>query len=264
MSDADTLRKNVASLAIKLFSKKGGPNLKSLNGNDIRAIFKIYDEIFFNNQIQNKAKSKALTLDFEATNRKKLPGGRIIVNDDSSSIIFDIAPNMLDTIANSSPNKMKNRLACLQHIIEHQIIHLLMILWDIKKRYGNDAAIFGSHGALFQCMAKEYFGHTRFDHDLGINEIVISPSSRRVLVGDLSKRRVLPQGAQRVLPQGAQRVLPQGAQRVLPQGAQRVLPQGAQRVLPQGAQRVLPQGAQRVLPQGAKNSEKICRLYELV
>jgi len=36
-----------------------------------------------------------------------------------------------------------------------------------------DEKVYSAHGLLFQCMIKEYFGHSRFEHDLGLTSIEI-------------------------------------------------------------------------------------------
>lgn len=169
-------REYIRRKMIDVLSDKGGENFASLNGKNIEMIFDLYDEVFFQGQIREKLQEEGAIIDFFARSRKSgvagLCGRKYI--DGAPYYYFDIAPNVLNDILKYNPNGMPlaagvgcgDRLACLQIIIEHEIIHLLSMLWEYAIFRKDDAEydIYGPHGLLFQCMIREYFGHTRYNH----------------------------------------------------------------------------------------------------
>ena len=159
---------------------KGRENFTSLNGNDIGALFKLYDVTFFQGQIQEKIAEMGSYIEFFARSRKSGVAGLCGVKlvDGQKIYYLDIAPNIVETLFKFYPDGLyieaglscKDRLSCIQLIVEHEIIHLLTIIWgfSINKNSTVNTDVYGTHGLLFQCMIEEYFGHSRYDHDLGI------------------------------------------------------------------------------------------------
>jgi hypothetical protein len=184
-----------------LFSQKGGSNFASLCGRDIEYIFNLYDEVFFQSQIKTKIKEIPGTrLAFYASERTSGAGGVCSIERDRKECIYylDIAPNIVNTIFKKNRSGLplaagigcRDRLECLMLIIEHQIVHLLMILWGYLDSNGD--SIYGSHGGLFQCMAKEYFGHTNVGHDLGFTSIDFGNSPKPTPSRTLGTRKAPP------------------------------------------------------------------------
>lgn len=54
-----------------------------------------------------------------------------------------------------------NRLSALTNVFEHELIHLIIKITDVKEQ---------SHGPTFQKLAKDLFGHTDFRHNFGSGE----------------------------------------------------------------------------------------------
>ncbi len=163
----------------------------SLNGKDIKYAFCLYDKLVFNNQINKKLEDENSSLRFFAKSRISGVGGFCGVRSKTvnpktseSSICeyyIDIAPNIINRIYHikSTRSTLKKMIGtdvdmvyCFQLILEHEIIHLLMILWKYlhKESMGPKAHIYTEHGKLFQCMLQAYFGHEIFDHDFGLSE----------------------------------------------------------------------------------------------
>ncbi|HMP27998.1 MAG TPA: ubiquitin carboxyl-terminal hydrolase family protein [Saprospiraceae bacterium] len=180
----------IKKYAIKnIFEKKGGRNFKSLNGSDIEKIFNMYDNNFFDGEIMKRITKDVFLIEFKASKRTSGVGGITgYETDQPITFYIDIAPNILETIFRSESvgipaaagvdGVCKDRLGCLLLIIEHQIIHLIMMLWGYSnvgpftpkaKRTGDE--IYGPHGRLFQCLSNRFFGHSNFSHDLGIADI---------------------------------------------------------------------------------------------
>nr|QBK86260.1 MAG: ubiquitin carboxyl-terminal hydrolase [Marseillevirus LCMAC102] len=160
-------------------------DLAGLNGKDIKYAFGLYDKLVFNNQINKKLENENSSLRFFAKSKISGVGGFCGIKSKTSNILceyyIDIAPNIINKICHikSARSTLKKMIGadidmvyCFQLILEHEIIHLLMILWKYlhKKSTGPKAYIYTEHGKLFQCMLDYYFGHTIFDHDLGLSE----------------------------------------------------------------------------------------------
>jgi hypothetical protein len=171
--------------------EKGGANFSRLGARDIDTLFHLYDHVFFQDQITDKVlepppeEKRPMDLEFIAGERKTGECSIVGVYDDpreySTNYFIDIAPNILSTIAervSSLPDdRLKDRLGCLMAIMEHSIIHLLILLYDynlIAK-----GGIYAEHGALFQCMSESYFGET-IPHDLGFTSVKITTPSKDV------------------------------------------------------------------------------------
>lgn len=195
MDKSKNIRVQIKKDAVKdLFSKKGGANFRSLNESDIEKIFNLYDQKVFDGEIMKRIGKKGYLIEFKASKRTSGVGGITgYATDQPMTFYIDIAPNILETIFRSNKiglpaaagleNICKDRLGCLLLIIEHQIIHLIMMLWGYsnvgpftpKSKYKTEE-IFGPHGRLFQCLSNRFFGHTKFDHDLGLADISSSDS----------------------------------------------------------------------------------------
>lgn len=182
IEEINTARDHIKKVAIdELFAKKGGANFVSLSGKDIRRIFDLYDDIFFQNQIKEKIGDNEIRF---SVSRRTSGAGGVCTVERGCVYYFDISPNILNTIFKYSKSKdaagigCKDRVECLLLIMEHQIIHLLMILWDYVSLEETNATIYGTHGSLFRCMIKEYFGHTSTDHDLGLLSIDVLGDER--------------------------------------------------------------------------------------
>lgn len=157
------------TLANSIFKDRGGNNLDFFDYKDLEDIFDLYDNVFFHNQIRKRVAKLGAGLTFYSRDRNSGAGGICSIERDGEECIYyiDIAPKILDTIFESKKPGCEDRLECLLLVFEHQIIHLLMVLWGYEdQEYSAKDSIYGEHGALFRCMSKSYFQHTH-EHDLG-------------------------------------------------------------------------------------------------
>ncbi len=164
------LRKFIHDMAIKnRFLIKGGKNFIKINSGDTLYIFNLYDKLFFSDQIKERLKKTNSTLSFYVRGRVSGVGGVCgIENVDLKpnlrrcNYYFDVAPNIIER------TNEEDRVYGLQLIMEHEIVHLLMLLWKFTHKRG---VIYEKHGRLYQCMLREYFGHYQIDHDLGLSTV---------------------------------------------------------------------------------------------
>lgn len=205
-------REKIKDVAIKdIFGgTRGGANFKSLKGTDIETIFNLYDSLFFDGEIMRKVGESPIELQFRASKRLSGIGGITGYEGGDPAILYiDIAPNIINTIFRNSKAGLttaaglgcSDRLSCLLLIIEHQLVHLIMILWGystdvsidtnilkFRKEILKKGDIFTPHGELFQCLIKRLFGHTKYDHDLGLIDISVSPPKNIYFEAALAKK----------------------------------------------------------------------------
>lgn len=128
-------------------------------GEDVlNRMMKMYDDVFFEGQISEKVRSMNRILVISTT-----PGNNRVISDDSKIIVF-VSEKVCSKLKPGEVFKVngvmcKDKLQCIQIILEHQIIHLLMVLFNHEEEETYE------HSELFKCMAGEYFGHEFFDHD---------------------------------------------------------------------------------------------------
>jgi hypothetical protein len=172
------LRKEVYEKAAKIIY----PYKKDITDDDLRILFDIYDDVFFDNEITTKLENLGQTIFFEATHRTSGVAGIITVGEDNYTI--DISITILDMLFSEgkrgSPLALgigcDTRLECLMLLMEHQLVHLMMMVWDLYGREPEE--LYGEHGSLFKCASNKFFGHTNPHHDLGIISINLeSPPS---------------------------------------------------------------------------------------
>lgn len=175
----DAVRDEIKSQMIDLLESKGGANFKSLNSDDLEHLFRLYDNLFFGNQIVEKISDRGATVEFRTDRRKSGAGGRCGLNREGvpknrSCVYFlEIAPNVLNSILTEAKGwpdddhlrkTLKTRLDAFCLIMEHQIIHLLMIVWGYSEEdaSGVDFEDFESfiepHGPIFKCLLQRFFG----------------------------------------------------------------------------------------------------------
>lgn len=183
MKDHISVRTKIHNdLVNSVFKNKGGGYFSSLNGGDIKYAFDLYDKYVFGKQIRSKLAKTNSTIKFRAISDKN--GGSLCgVDSDTNQYYINISPNMINRLLRLKNNvigelsgvgKDIDRVYCFQVVLEHEIIHLLMMLWNYFDKEKTD--VYSKHGKLFQCMIREYFGHTIFDY---IHEIDIISYERK-------------------------------------------------------------------------------------
>lgn len=195
-------------------------NIIPISAKIVSELFKIYDEEFFNGQISQKVTELSLKasrkysvspeIQFLAIRRTSGYGSlsgyyfekiydKLTGSYSYQKVFFlDICPNLLETIFRVTKGKglpyaagigCDEEIRCLMLVMEHEIIHLLMNLWDYDslKRREKNFLLFGPHGRLFNCMLETYFGHTQRNHNLSLEGVYVPsyalPSSTPKEVG---------------------------------------------------------------------------------
>ncbi len=185
--DARAFIKNV--MVIEVLDKKGREHLTSFSGSDLEYLFGLYDDTFFQGQILKKIADTDSVINFYARSRTSGVAGVCGVKtiDSRKYYYLDIAPQIIETLYRYNKLDLpmaagigcNDRLSCVQLIMEHEIIHLISLLYGYlvlppgpKIATNTMDPKANPHGPLFQCMVKEYFGHSTFDHDLGLTTVI--------------------------------------------------------------------------------------------
>lgn len=142
-------------------------NFTQFHPNDLRQLYRLYDEEFFQGEVQSLLGDSPLT--FRISSRMTSSGGttarRIFRSNPtrphyeitiSSTLLFDTFADVKREITVTGL-KCRSRLEALQRIFEHELVHLLELL--IWKRSACSQA-------RFQAMAHRAFGHLDHRHAL--------------------------------------------------------------------------------------------------
>ena len=152
----------------KVFSEKGGANFTRFSGNDIEKAFDMYDSEVFDKQIRNKLQENGGLLRFFASSRVLGIAGMCSILCESKGFYeyhLNIAPHIISYLVKERSDQIKeliniemvDRVYCFQIILEHQLIHLLMMIWGYLHREPLD--IYEVHGRLYRDMLHSYFGY---------------------------------------------------------------------------------------------------------
>jgi hypothetical protein len=178
MAHHGPLRQQIYDIAkTQIFAAKGGENLTSIGSGDVAALFRLYDKLFFGGEIIERLKETSSTIKFIVTPDTTGTTSECTVKG-GCMYELSISPRVIATLFASNPKGVgtaagvgcTNRLECLLLIFEHELVHLIMMLWGVGD--------LPPHGEAYQCLANRFFGHTRFDHDLGmiVDKHTIAPS----------------------------------------------------------------------------------------
>lgn len=139
-------------------------DLDNYNLIGLQRLFDLYNEHFFNNSLPKTT--------LEISNQLTRVAGKCKIPSDCKYTIRMSRPvftklNLLEGQGTKSGGVIcTSRLNCLQLVLEHEIIHLI-IGHTFPNRRGLDKRIYGSHGTLFKDLVKNYFGQTESTHQIG-------------------------------------------------------------------------------------------------
>jgi hypothetical protein len=142
-------------------------DLEGFNVNDLTKLFDLYNTYFFNDSLPKT------TLDI--SNRFTVKAGQCAISRNSveckyaitiSKKLFERLNLEENQVTKSGGLVCKSRLNCLQLVLEHELIHLIMGFYYPNRKQLDDK-IYSSHGLLFKSLVKNYFGQTESTHQIG-------------------------------------------------------------------------------------------------
>ena len=158
-------------------------NLDDFNVSDLRKLFDLYNLHFFNNSLPET--------NLDISNRLTVTAGTCAISRTAEKCVYSITMSRSlftklklenDQVTKSGGLTCKSRLSCLQLVLEHEIIHLIVgHYYPNAKRL--DEKIYSGHGSLFKNLVKSYFGQTESTHQIG-NIIYDGSDKERTLFKD--------------------------------------------------------------------------------
>jgi len=155
----------------------------------IRKTFKLYDKYFFDNAIRKLLDHYKMTIEYKPSNTLSSTAGKVFIK--NYHVKFEISNKIISNLFTNKKDKKlslgglfcKNRLQCFQIVCEHEMIHVVQII------YYNDRFIKeGPHGAVFKELVKNIFGHTDIKHYLRLGDISQhknKETSKTIQLGDI-------------------------------------------------------------------------------
>jgi hypothetical protein len=142
-------------------------NLDNFNVKDLQKLFDLYNTHFFNNSLPITKLEISNALTRVAGKCKTTTIGSVCdYTIRISRPIFTKLNLEKDQKTKSGGLICRSRLQCLQLVLEHEMIHLI-IRYNIPTKKGLDKRIYSSHGLLFKDLVKNYFGQTESTHQIG-------------------------------------------------------------------------------------------------
>jgi hypothetical protein len=144
------------------------PNFTKINREDLARMIRMYDDRFFAGQIVPTATAEGLT--FGLSSRMTRVAGKLVTHYPegdhqgrrafelvlSSTLLFQTFEDVGRPVEVTG-RRCRDRLEAMQRVAEHELVHLVeMLIWND----GNCSQ------ARFQSIAKRYFLHTDYQHDL--------------------------------------------------------------------------------------------------
>ncbi len=144
------------------------PNFTKVSRDDVARMIRMYDDRFFAGKILPVAEAEGIT--FGLSSRMTRIAGKLVTRypEDryegrrefelvlSSTLLFQTFEDV-DRPVEVTGRRCRDRLEAMQRIAEHEFVHLIeMLIWND----GNCSE------ARFQSIARRYFGHTDYQHDL--------------------------------------------------------------------------------------------------
>ncbi len=144
------------------------PNFERVATEDVSRMIRLYDQYFFDGQVLPVVEAEGLT--FGLSSRMTRVAGKLVTHYSrgnrrgprrfelvlSSTLLFQTFEDVNRPVMVTG-RRCRDRLEAMQRIAEHEFTHLIeMLIWNS----GNCSE------PRFQSIARRYFGHTDYHHDL--------------------------------------------------------------------------------------------------
>jgi hypothetical protein len=154
--------------------KKGlKTDLSNVTSNYLDQLFKIFDDVYFENRISKYIKQNGDVIKFELSNKLQKIAAYCKTTSHGKYCTFLIKMGS-KKIKDSFDGGVKyqkvngigcnNPLECMINIFSHELTHLII------RAFCNQYNIPGGHSNTFKAICRNLYGHTDFRHTLGINQ----------------------------------------------------------------------------------------------
>lgn len=129
-------------------------NFTDLKPDDLKKIFHLYDSIFFDKCISDKLKTSKSIVDFETDSNMENIYGFCVRGKCKYTLSFPKEKYLKmfkskEKLLRAGGEDCKDRLSCFQLTFEHELMHLIIMLYQFPVK--------DEHGLLFQCMMEAFF-----------------------------------------------------------------------------------------------------------
>ncbi|MFK8112874.1 MAG: hypothetical protein AB8B91_11760 [Rubripirellula sp.] len=182
----DKWQREIHTLTMQLSRSITRPNFDRVGRDDLVRMIRMYDERFFDGKILPAAEAEKLS--FGLSSRMTRIAGKLVTHYPqgnhegsrefelvlSSTLLFQTFEDTNRSVEVTG-RQCRDRLEAMQRVAEHELVHLVeMLIW-------NDGNCSESR---FQSIAKRYFAHTDYRHDL-ITQRERALMKFNIRVGDL-------------------------------------------------------------------------------
>lgn len=163
---------NSREKCLELFKERGGVNFRSLKCSDVLSMIRIYDKLTFSGELSEYEFNCVLDV-------QESSGVFMRSYIQEGTIILEMRPLVLFSLVYRKifPNLFEG----LTYSLEHELIHILMMLFGYAEKEHENPTIYGEHGKLFECMLKRFFPMHRdiFHPELVEDYVARTPSPIR-------------------------------------------------------------------------------------
>ena len=159
--EIDIDRMTIYGQLLERMDNRGGANFTKIRHNDIEWLFNTYDTIFFQDQIAKRLENTHGKITFRVKGEKSKC--EVKMEGDWKHYLFNISISIFQNM--SEKENCFDQSICLLFVIEHQIVHLLMLLYDYQNKIPGDDN-YSEHGSLYKCILRIFFGDVDVSHDL--------------------------------------------------------------------------------------------------
>jgi hypothetical protein len=135
-------------------------NVSKMNNTDLYKIFKSYDKQCFNGDIEKYLNKKKYSLKFKTGNNDTFSTEGFCIFKNCYYVISIPVDKFksVNGLTNVAGDYCKDQLECLQRVLEHEIVHLIIFL------FCGDLNVADQHGRLFMSFVGDIFHHTDHRH----------------------------------------------------------------------------------------------------
>lgn len=142
------------------------PDFDLLNQKNIEETFNLFDNLYFNYNIQKYIGENKIKISFDTSEKLIKTAGKVCINKDYRTFKLVLSSTIIRNIFDKNINRKKlgglichDRLECYIILFEHEFIHLILGLTGLSK---NETM----HGPLFKKLIRNMFGQTEMTHNL--------------------------------------------------------------------------------------------------
>jgi hypothetical protein len=181
---SNELKTNFNTVFESVLRKLDNPMVFPVTRKLIKYIYAKIDSVYFEGNISNYLEERyGADLLCEKNTKLTRTAGRFSFGLDGLSPILEIGDKIISSLFTKGEKSIKNggyiinnRLSFLIRVIEHELCHLLTLMFQPK-----EAIINAGHGPIFRTFIKNTFGHTDYTHDGFAGDTDIADNMRDIL-----------------------------------------------------------------------------------